>query len=194
MYCRKDQFMLNFCFYIFMGIITISALILEQTTAGIMGHRKNHGRNYFLNQTIQSHRNLSNGFRTSPPSPSLRPLSHSSPVHQPNSRIRRSLWGSGSHCHSCHANEDRPTVCGRNKHYKWPVNFNNSMKSINCLSLGSNGVKNISNDSGSIISASEGSVRDTSIGSGRKVLPRLSNPLRYKTELCRSFEENGDCR
>ncbi|XP_045137986.1 uncharacterized protein LOC123520121 [Portunus trituberculatus] len=152
-----------------------------------MGHRKNYGRNYFLNQSIQSHRNLSNGFRTSPPSPSLRPLSHSSPVRQSSTRApRRSLWGNGGSCNNCSANEDRPTLCGRNKHYKWPVTFGNSMKSLNCLSLGCNGIKSISTN--------EESIKDSNVGSGKKVLPRLSNPLRYKTELCRSFEESGDCR
>lgn len=69
------------------------------------------------------------------------------------------------------------------------------MKNLNCLSLGSNGVKSISSDSGSISSRNEGSCKDSSIGSSKKVsMPRLSNPLRYKTELCRSFEESGDCR
>ncbi|KAK8381899.1 hypothetical protein O3P69_015124 [Scylla paramamosain] len=171
-----------------------SALILEQTTAGVMGHRKNYGRNYFLTQSIQSHRNMSNGLGASPPSPSLRPLSHSSPVRQSSTRApRRSLWGNGGN--NCSRNEERPTVCGRNKHYKWPGNFGNSMKSLNCLSFSSNGVKSISSDSGSISSPNEGSCKDSSIGSSKKVsTPRLSNPLRYKTELCRSFEESGDCR
>uniref|UniRef100_A0A0P4WDE9 C3H1-type domain-containing protein n=1 Tax=Scylla olivacea TaxID=85551 RepID=A0A0P4WDE9_SCYOL len=159
-----------------------------------MGHRKNYGRNYFLTQSIQSHRNMSNGLGASPPSPSLRPLSHSSPVRQSSTRVpRRSLWGNGGN--NCSRNEERPIVCGRNKHYKWPGNFGNSMKSLNCLSLSSNGVKSISSDSGSISSPNEGSCKDSSIGSSKKVsTPRLSNPLRYKTELCRSFEESGDCR
>ncbi|MPC70968.1 Zinc finger protein 36, C3H1 type-like 1 [Portunus trituberculatus] len=60
------------------------------------------------------------------------------------------------------------------------------MKSLNCLSLGCNGIKSISTN--------EESIKDSNVGSGKKVLPRLSNPLRYKTELCRSFEESGDCR
>lgn len=54
---------------------------------------------------------------------------------------------------------------------------------------------NFDSDGGSILSSPNSAYSKCSNGgNSKKPVGRPSNPLRYKTELCRSYEENGECR
>lgn len=157
-----------------------------------MGHRKNSGRS---STYTQSRRGMSIGVGGSLSSPPLRPLGHSSPVRQSSRPPRRSLWGNGGTRSSYNANEDMLSPCVPNETYTWSENFGNVSRSPNSVSIGSDGGRSTSSDGGSNLnSTNSGSSKYSNSGSSKKVVARPSNPLRYKTELCRSFEESGDCR
>lgn len=120
------------------------------------------------------------------------PLSHSSPVRQPSKPLRKVQWGNGGH----HVHFDESN--GRSSSYfcypreakSAPLsdNFGNSNRSPPSM--------NFDSDGGSILSSpnSAHSKCSSSNSNSKKPVGRPSNPLRYKTELCRSYEESGECR
>ena len=166
-----------------------------------MGHRKNSSRSLTQNrrrvsmgiQVMPSSPSLQSFSHSSPPlkpfshsSPPLQPLSHSSPIRLQNRSPFRAMWeGNGPTFTNYNGNMNEPKPCVPKETYIWGENFhNNSSKSPNSLSIESDGGRSISSDGGS---------SRTSNGVKRPIA-RNSNLLRFKTELCRSFEENGECR
>lgn len=151
-----------------------------------MGHRKSSsGRN-----SIYSYSRRSTPIGGQPSSPPNRPISHSSPVCQSSKPPRRVLWGNGSSHSNYAASSDKsfhfslPRDAGN---VAWNEKLSHLKKSPISLSFNS--------DDGSSTSSANSDQRKNNIsGSNKKPSARPSNPLRYKTELCRSFEEGGECR
>lgn len=152
-----------------------------------MGHRKStSGRNSVY---TQNRRGMLIGGQ--PSIPCHRPLSHSSPVRQPSKPPRKVLWGNGGNRSHNSGIDDRPSP-----HFciprdagsaAWSENFSHLNRSSISLSLSSDGGSSVS-------SANSAHSKCGNSGVNKKPVARPSNPLRYKTELCRSFEESGECR
>lgn len=120
------------------------------------------------------------------------PLRHSSPVRQPIKPLRKIPWGNGGHHGQFDGHFDErddrssPYFCHPRdtKSLLLNDNFGNFNKSSASTSIDSDG--------GS--SSNSAHSKSSSSGSSKKTVGRPSNPLRYKTELCRSYEESGECR
>lgn len=153
-----------------------------------MGHRKSAGgRNI-----VYSYNRRGTPIGGQPSSPPHRPLSHSSPVRQLNKPPRKALWGSGSNHSHYNGSDGRqpfhfhmPRDAGS---VTWSENFSHVNRSPVRLSFSSDGGSSVGSGN------SAQSKSSNSSGCAKKPVARPSNPLRYKTELCRSFEECGECR
>lgn len=155
-----------------------------------MGHRRSNGRSAAIsflpgrrNSIGASQTSMTNRMRNSSPTP------HHTPVCCSSETSRRMSWVRESNHRSCMLKQERgtfsPHLSLSEQIPSWSEN-SSSTCSINTFCS----TNNASSDSnGSSIHGNNSSKK-----SERPMSTRPSNPLRYKTELCRSFEENGDCR
>lgn len=122
------------------------------------------------------------------PSSPHQPLSHSSPVRQPSKPLRKVQWGNGGyHGHFDESNDKSSS------YFCYPRDTKIAPLSDNFFNPNRSPIStNFDSDGGS--SPNSAHSKCTNIGSSKKPVGRPSNPLRYKTELCRSYEENGECR
>lgn len=152
-----------------------------------MGNRKTFsGRN-----SAFSHNRRGTSIGSQPSSsPHHHSMSHSSPVRQPSKLARKNVWGNGGNRSHLNGSNDRSMphfrIPGETGRVMGKENFHNLNSSPISLSFGSDG--------SSISSTNSDHSKCSNSGNNRKPVGRSSNPLRYKTELCRSYEESGECR